>query len=291
MEHLEQIATRYLLGELSEPEQAAIEEKYFSAPEIFDEITKIESGLIDNYVRGRLSPQVRERFERVYLANPQRRERVKFAEALATGIDQVDGSKTAASELMKGSWWLRLQEQLSGIRSVPRLSFALPLLLLVIGGLFLFIDARRTRDELARTRTALTNQEQRERELRQRITAEQTRAEQLAAELQSLRDQAASRISKSPESSVPAFISFLISVGSTRDAAGPPNTLRIPAATKEVKLRVNLKEHNYPIYTAVLQAAGGEEIVRRQNIRPVISPDPAAVQSSFVMKTLFGSSK
>ena len=52
----EQIATRYLLGELAEPEQTALEEKYFADPQLFDQLVKAETELVDDYARGRLSP-------------------------------------------------------------------------------------------------------------------------------------------------------------------------------------------------------------------------------------------
>ena len=82
--------TRYLLGELSEDERTALEEQYIADPNIFGEVARAESDLVDDYVRGKLAPEAHERFERVYLARPQRRERVKFAEALLTRLDRAE---------------------------------------------------------------------------------------------------------------------------------------------------------------------------------------------------------
>src|SRR6516225_5657472 len=67
--------TRYLLGELSEDERTALEEQYIADPNIFGEVARAESDLVDDYVRGKLAPEAHERFERVYLARPQRIER------------------------------------------------------------------------------------------------------------------------------------------------------------------------------------------------------------------------
>src|SRR5438128_12326880 len=85
-----QITRRYLLKELSEAEQFAFEEKYFTDSRAFEQVLKTESELVDNYVRGRLSKRTRERFEQSYMAHPRGRERVKFAEALATRVDQIE---------------------------------------------------------------------------------------------------------------------------------------------------------------------------------------------------------
>ena len=41
MDELEEIAKRYLLGELSEQEPAVLEEKYFRDPQVFNEILRV----------------------------------------------------------------------------------------------------------------------------------------------------------------------------------------------------------------------------------------------------------
>ncbi|PYS70334.1 MAG: hypothetical protein DMF69_13855 [Acidobacteria bacterium] len=59
MKESEQMMTRYLLGELSESEQSVLEKEYFTDPQFFDQMLKIENELVDDYVRGRLSKEVR----------------------------------------------------------------------------------------------------------------------------------------------------------------------------------------------------------------------------------------
>ena len=54
--------TRYLLGELPEDEQAALEARYIADSRVFDEVAKIESDLVDDYVRGKLAADVCDRF-------------------------------------------------------------------------------------------------------------------------------------------------------------------------------------------------------------------------------------
>ena len=115
MDKLEQITTRYLLGELSEQEQAALEEKYFSDPQVFNEVLKVESELVDAYARGQLSTEMRERFEQSYLKHPARRNRVEFARALTTRIDERAVSRVEQST-SRISWKQRLLTAVGGQR-------------------------------------------------------------------------------------------------------------------------------------------------------------------------------
>src|SRR5688572_28098839 len=70
----------YLLGQLSEDEQAQIEQRYLADPDFHEEILAAERELIDRYVYGELAN--RELFETHFLSSPGRRQRVEFARAL-----------------------------------------------------------------------------------------------------------------------------------------------------------------------------------------------------------------
>src|SRR5215471_15947298 len=98
MDELDQLTTRYLLGELSEEEQAALEQRYFRDRHVFNEVLQVESKLVDAYARGQLSTEMREQFERSYLKHPSRRNRVEFARALTTRIDEREASVTRTQQ-------------------------------------------------------------------------------------------------------------------------------------------------------------------------------------------------
>src|SRR5918912_675057 len=122
MDELEQIMTRYLLGELSESEQIALEEKFFTDPQAFNQVLQVESKLVDAYARGQLSNEMRERFEQSYLKHPSRRARVKFASALTTRLDR-ESVALGKPSLTLASGWQRLLSSLRG----QRLRFAIAL--------------------------------------------------------------------------------------------------------------------------------------------------------------------
>jgi hypothetical protein len=79
---------------------------------------------------------------------------------------------------------------------------------------------------------------------------------------------------------VPTFVSLLLTIGGARGTdTRPPATLVIPPGTEQVRLQLDLKEQDYPSYRAVLQAVGGEEVLRR----PSLTPKPTASGARLVL--------
>jgi hypothetical protein len=260
MNSREQTIQRYLLGELTESEQAALEQEYFNNRQLFEQIVEVENELVDKYARGLLSPDMRVRFKDYYLEHAQRRERARFAEALQAKLDQAKEVEAEASTPTET--WL---ERLSALLRGPRLAWAFSiavLLFAVLAGWFL-IETRRLRQELARTESERVAREGRERALQQQVTNEQLRAEELSQELERLRmQQVAASPSPSPvDKRASTFATLILTIGGTRGAdAGPPAVLQIPAGTERVRLQLNLRENNYARYQAVLQSAGGNTV-------------------------------
>lgn len=270
MNDSKQMLTRYLLGELSEAEQAALEERYFADPRLFDEVTDAENALVDDYARDRLAPETRRRFEQHYLAHPQRRERAKFAEALATRLDQAAGPRGASEGQLFATMagWRTWLDALGGPR--PALGFALASLLIVSAGVWL-IESGRSRQESAQTEAGRAEQERRERELPAQAAAEKARGEQTAAESAKRGDQPTPQTSPAPqERGAPSLVVLALAVGpGVRGTdTGPPATLVIPRGTEEVRLQLSLGEHDYPMYRVVIRAVGGDEILRRADLKP-----------------------
>src|SRR5687767_3799971 len=89
---------RYLLGDLPETEQMAVEQEYFADPEKFEEVWAAENDLVDRYVRDRLPRGRRELFERNYLQSPKHRERVALARKLIETADRQTAESATAPE-------------------------------------------------------------------------------------------------------------------------------------------------------------------------------------------------
>lgn len=73
---------KYLLGELPEAEQQALEERLMTETELFDLLQIAEDELIDDHLSGGLSASERSRFDGFFLSTPERRRKLSFAMAL-----------------------------------------------------------------------------------------------------------------------------------------------------------------------------------------------------------------
>jgi hypothetical protein len=73
---------RYLLGKTTDAERQAIEDEYFSDNEAFQALAAVEDALVEEYVRGELSPDDRFRFETHVLGSREGREKLRLARSL-----------------------------------------------------------------------------------------------------------------------------------------------------------------------------------------------------------------
>jgi preprotein translocase subunit YajC len=252
MDELKQIATRYLLGELSEQEQAALEERYFSDPDVFNEVLKIESELVDAYARGQLSTEMRERFEHSYLKHPARRQRVEFARALTTRIDEREGSVTRPEQsALHISWKQRLLAIVGGQRPALRFAMALIILAIALAGVWIFVNRG-------------SRQQQREAQIQ---TAPQQPTQ---APKQQVQEERAAQIPPATSQPSPnSTVSLALTVGGVRSADGSATpTLVIPHDTTRAQILLDLKDDSYPRYRVSLRKIGGPEIFTQTNIRP-----------------------
>jgi hypothetical protein len=266
MDESKEIMTRYLLGELSETEQSALEERYFTDPEVFNQVLKIESELVDGYARDELSKELRARFERSYMAHPSRIARVEFAEALTNRIDQ---NNDVAINIKPNAWWRSLLDSLYNPGPVLKLSVAMATVLLMIGGVaWIFIETQQSNREVARLEAAAEAEQQRlERERKQNADEAKRRDAELAAQQGS-----SPQITPSPtpKSNSPArTITFALTVAGVRSGNNSQTpTLVIPADTTQAQLILNLRSNDFPSYRATLQTVAGTEILNQTNIKP-----------------------
>lgn len=258
---------RYLLGKLPEAERSALEEEYFNDGRSFTRLLEAENELTDRFARGLLSPEERDRFENHYLVHFKLRERVKFSQALAAKVDQR--SEIVVPSVHAESGWNRW---LALMRS-PKLgwAFSIILLLMAAGVIWSLIEARRLRQDLAKTGAERATHAQRERELQQQVASERHRAEQLSTELDRLRAEHPT-LQASPNPAVtssPSFVTLALTVSGIRGSeTGPPILLVIPARTEQVHLQLSLQGNDYPSYRASLRTAGGTEIFDWSHLRP-----------------------
>jgi hypothetical protein len=247
----------YLLGDLSEKDQTAIEERFILDSETFTLVCDVEDDLIADYVRGRLEPHDLKRFEGYYLLTDSNRERVRVARVFLLMIDE-----TAAIEQIESTERLTLWQKLSS--SVPILRWAIgmmaamSLFLFAWGGSWMVDVTTRMRDEIESVRL---QSKLRESELLQQIDNEKRRNIQLANEIEQLRKQLTPITSEPKATAILGIIKHVIVAETLRDdKARPTPSLIIPPQTERVQLDYKMEDPGYPSYRVELYSSSGEKI-------------------------------
>src|SRR6516225_4038746 len=86
----------YLLDQLQEPEQIAIEDRLLMDDAFFQRLEMIEDELIDDYVSGSMSETDRQAFVAHFLAAPERQKKLKFAQAMHRYAKGQAGARTTS---------------------------------------------------------------------------------------------------------------------------------------------------------------------------------------------------
>jgi hypothetical protein len=271
----ENLIRRYLLGELAEADQAALEQELLIDRSKFDQVWAVENELVDSYVRGEMSRVDRERFEGHYLVSPLHRERVAIAESFLTNIDQAPGETVEARKKEPVAPWLRRFP----LRS-PRPVYGVVLvmaLLLTFSLVWSYIERVRLTGQIANVQKEAQTEraflKQRERELASRnqefekeLADVSRRNEQLKAELEQLRLR---------RQAIPStFLSFLLAPAPVRGEKALPQST-IPLSAGKAHLLMELNNNDYANYQAVLQTVEGREILRRRTGKVLFGKDRA----------------
>ena len=260
----ENLIRRYLLGELAEADQAALEQELLIDRRKFEQVWAVENELVDSYVRGEMSRADRKRFESHYLASPLHRERVAIAESFLTDIDQTVGETAGVSEKEPVISWRRGLP----LRS-PRPVFGVVLvmaLLLTFTLVWSYIEEVRLSGRIAnlqkeaQTEHAFLNQRERElasrnQEIEKAIADVSQHNEQLKAELEQLR--------RWGQSTPSTFHSYLLAPASIRSQKGPPQST-ISLSAGKARLLMELYNNLYASYQVIIQTVEGREILRRR---------------------------
>jgi hypothetical protein len=284
----QEMAIRYLLGNLSEEDKTRLEEQYFLDDEEFEQFEVAEDELIDRYVRSELSPRETDQFEKL-LQSPRLAERVEVARLLAkramplpqkqtvTAIPEPSNAQVKPAPV---SWWDRLFGPAPAIPAF-RPAFAMSLILLLLATtafVFVWVKLRAESERLA--------QEQQQREdLRRQMEEQKARYSELEAKLdktQQEKDEQAELTKKYQEllaqeqqRSVPAVIFpiFLSPGGGTR---GPGSSalkeIVLPRGVRRVGINLNVTHggEDYRRYNVSVQNIDSvKPIATKTNLAPI----------------------
>jgi hypothetical protein len=249
------LMARYLLGDLPETEQMAVEQEYFADPEKFEEVWAAENDLVDRYVRGRLSRGERELFERNYLQSPKHRERVALARKLLEAADRQTVENNPAPN--------RFLETLSALLTPRFLAPATAFLLLLSILSWLLVERSRLNGEVKKAQAQLSDQNRAEREVADQLAAEREQSRNLKSELDHLLES----ISQGRTLTPPSILSFLLTPGQTRTEGSEQPQITIPPGIDRVKLQMKIDKNDSRRFQAAIRAVGGPQVWNRRSLK------------------------
>jgi hypothetical protein len=143
--------TRYLLGELRDPELSRFEEEFFAYDDFYTLVLDKEDELIESYLRDSLRGRERTQFEKTFLRTPEGRRKVAIYKAITSPRDTTRSQHTERPSL-----WRPLLTLLRGHKLLMQTALSLlALLSLTCFGYYLFNRRARVVEDAQRVdRTA-----------------------------------------------------------------------------------------------------------------------------------------
>ena len=269
---------RYLLGTLREEEEARQEELLLTDESYFGQLVLAEDELIDDYVRGRLTAQDKERMEQRFLAPAGRRERLELVRDLnryATGRAETARREQDSSLRNAGTTPIPLIAGSRGRTAVAL--FAGAALLAIAIGAGLLVEIARLRNRIDWLSQEQAKAQQREMELHKELAGLLDRQEQLSRAIekeQSQRVQIQQDLinlrhpqAASPRSPDGDLFALTLTPGRIRDR-GPASIIEIHPSIRRVRLILSLEQAGYSSYRARLQTDEGKPIWTGYDLKP-----------------------
>src|SRR6185312_11291078 len=251
---------RYLLGALSEQETERLDQLSIADDEFAQHLSTVEDDLVDAYANGELTGETLERFEATYSRSSSRRERVRFARAIAALNSPLPVAVATSSVVASGA-----SKQQRHIRSswhllpskfwVPQWGVAAVALLLIVAAGFLLRENLRLRGQMSQAQIERSQLESRIQQLEQSKQA----AGQAAAQEGHMR---------LPQGTVAAAATriFAFSLAPQMRGAGQLTTIHLPPRTAFVAPELNLELDDYRSYRVALKDLTSGEVIWRSNI-------------------------
>jgi anti-sigma-K factor RskA len=272
---------RYLLGELSEAEKEQFEEAYFADDALFEQFLAVKDELLDAFARGELAEEKRIRFAQHFQATAPRRRQIDEAQEFIRAVSAVSTKATATNDapfLASKSKWRQSFANFFNLRSFARQFALVGLLLIALGGVWLFVRQRQqlAGDEQAAQKptpapTTATPTPINENNIANDNTT--TPSPSPANGNQSpvhtnVAPQPTPRkpVERKPQISFAQFASIMLLPVASRDI-GEANTLRLDSDTPAVRLRLVFKSDDYRNYSAAITTIEGASVWRQNKLK------------------------
>jgi hypothetical protein len=262
------LIVQYLLGELSENQQVELEDRAFEDPVLLSNITAVEHDLIDEYVAGRIRDGRLERFKSHFLASAERRKKVAFAKALKDVAAAAPSRATTREQLPGRSVFASFFTFLT--RPATAYAFAGAAVVLVIAAVWLVLNTRTLRSEVARLRAIQETQVSERRQLETELNNQRAQTEDLAAQLEEAK-QDTGAVTEEPQKSPSPIIAALTLLPGLSRSGGTIPRLTIPRDTTIVRLQIVIDPHEtYRVFSATV-TRGGQTVHSASRLIPATS--------------------
>jgi flagellar biosynthesis regulator FlaF len=263
---------RFLLGEMTDGERTAFEEKFIAEDSgLFDEINVAEDELIESYIRGTLSSTEKRKFEQNFLISETRRQRVAFTREMFDKL-AADG-KSAAKKIEAVAESPSVWNSITQFFKTPRLAFgaALVILILVFGFWLLVFKPSEKRNEIVQQITptpTISNTPQKVEE-NQNVAVDSNVSSANAPETNK---NSPSNSQENPNKNQlkeaipkPIVATIALFAGTVR-SEGKMRVLELTKDTKGANFELNLENSDYKTYRAEIVNADGNVIYRSGKI-------------------------
>ena len=247
----------YLLGDLNPDEREQLEQRLTFDPNAFEELLLVEEKLIDDYLEGVLSAHEKKKFRKIFLATPERQQKLSFAKALNRHIGSRNEQDNQKTNWLK-SWLLPGRHQ----NQVLKWALAASLLLLVGGGYWSALRTSRLQVALDREQSLIRESQEQLREIENRnfqlmnsLELEQARTSGLEQEVANLKRAQKPDALPLPRQIRPPLLIASLSPGRSRDINGMQQ-VTVPSETDMIQLDLKMEPLDYPAYQAALERIG-----------------------------------
>jgi len=253
----DELMIRYLLGGVSDEEQARLEEHYFVDDSIFAQLSALEDELIDDYVRGDLTEPQRKQFALHFLNSAERRRKLAFAESLTRYLSTAP----TVAEVGKEETWRQKMADWFGLRGTTlRWAVATAFAAVLLGAAWLVRENWRLHIQLQKMQAQQTERQQREDQLSKQLAQLKVPAIEGTPGGAPAQEGAQSRPGSLP------IVALTLFPGVLRSDA-EQKTLVISPGPHLVRLQLDLENQTYDRYLATLETAEGRRIWLKEDLK------------------------
>ncbi len=291
---------QYVLGELDEERRGELEERLIMEPDVFERLGPTEDELVEDYMENVLKPKERVAFERHFLTNEDRRWQLGFVRLMkehssSMASDATEGghvsladpiveriSHSAAANTIVGGVrsieargeptvvsWASLARRAGFVGRSQMWSSALAasLVVLLAGSSWFIVRERSVGQELGRLQAEHELEQGERRDLQMQLERLSAQAQALQRQLEAERQQRGTlgtgrvpeEVHETPLQARQAPPIFVLATGLLR-SGGSMTRIAIPADAPLIRLRLELRGNDYPLYRAVIYDAQAEEL-------------------------------